>query len=59
MWVIQKIYAVECWEDSFGGGNTWIVRYFTTQKKAERCKKYNEDQGDKALHYSIKEITVL
>ncbi len=55
----MKIYAVECWEDSFGGGNTWIVRYFTTREKAEHCKKYNEDQGDKALHYSIKEITVL
>lgn len=55
----MNIYAVECWEDSFGGGSTWIVRYFTTKKKAEFCKKYNEDQGNKHLHYSIKEITVL
>lgn len=55
----MKIYEVECWEDSLGGGNKWTVRLFKTRSSAERCKKYNEDKGDKALHYSIKERIVL
>lgn len=51
------IYGVEAWEDSFGGGNTWIAKYFKTVEQAE---KYTQEQygKDPCVYYTIKKIKV-
>ena len=54
----MKIYAIECWEDSWGGGNISITGYFRFKDQAEHVMEQKKTKKDPALHYKIKEIEV-
>ena len=56
---MNSIYCVEVWEDSFGGGNTWIAGYFTSESKAKSYIEEKKTQGkDPCVHYTVGKIDV-
>lgn len=49
------IYVLEAWEDSFGGGNTWVAGYYSTEEKAQNHINTVYPK-DPCVHYQIKRV---